>query len=705
VEKIKRAYIVAGVCCSTEEAVLRKRLDGSIGREAYTFNLVTSELSVQGDVDEARVMHQVRDAGFTARPVGSPAPHESFLERHRQGVITGTSALLLLAGVALQEFGAMPLLAHGVLLASILIGGWSIFDKALKALRARVLDMNFLMTIAVVGAVLIGKWEEAAAVIVLFSFSLMLESYSATRTRRAVRSLMDLSPEMADVIHEGKEVAIPAKQVRPGELLIIRPGQRIPLDGIVEAGMSGVVETMITGEPAPVEKVPGAHVYAGSINDRGSLTVRVTCAFEETTLARIVSLIEEAQQKRAPIQSFVDRFAAIYTPTVLAIALIVALVPPLVLGQSLIDWLYRALVMLVIACPCALVISTPVTIVSALTTAARRGMLIKGGKHLETLSSVRSIAFDKTGTLTEGKPKVTDVVPLNSLSRESLLEIIAAMEHRSEHHLASAVLVEAAAAGVDYKRQILEEFNAIPGKGIKATIRGVTYYLGNQRLCEDRKFWNGDVQRRFDQFAREGKSAIVLGKEGEALCIVAVRDTAREQSRDTISELKKLGVSHMVMLSGDHAIAVEQMANEVGLEHRSSAMLPEEKMRRVREMKERYGSVAMVGDGINDAPALAAASVGIAMGSNGTDAALETADVVLMRDDLSMLPLLMRLSRKTMAVARQNIAFALALKLVFLGLSVAGVATLWMAVLADDGAALLVILNGLRLLSFNSDVQ
>ncbi len=698
-EKDRRTFVVSGVCCSTEEGVLRKCLDGSIGAGAYSFSLATSELSVRGDVDEERVVSRVKDAGFDARSMDHPAPQEAFWERHRQGVIAGISALLLLAGLVLDGWENMLAVSRGILLASILVGGWDIFGKALKALRARVLDMNVLMTVAVAGAVIIGKWSEGAAVIVLFSLSVMLESYSATRTRRAVRSLMDLSPEMADVIRDGAETAVPAKTVQPGALLMIRPGQRIPLDGMVETGMSGVVETMITGESTPVEKIPGSQVYAGSINDRGALTVRVTRAFEDTTLARIVHLIEEAQHQRAPVQSFLDRFAGLYTAAVLVIALGIAVVPPLLLGQPFIDWLYRALVMLVIACPCALVISTPVTMVSALTTAARRGMLIKGGKHLETLSKVRSIAFDKTGTLTEGKPNVTDVIPLNSHPRDELLEIIAAIEHRSEHHLASAVLREAARAGVDCQHQVLEEFTAIPGKGVMAKIGGATYYLGNQRLCEDRRFCNADVRHRLEELAREGKTTIVLGKEQEALCIVAVRDTARHQSRGTVLQLRELGVSHMVMLSGDHATAVGQLAGEIGIEHQSAEMLPDEKMKAIRELRERYGSVAMVGDGINDAPALAAASVGIAMGTNGSDAALETADVVLMRDDLSMLPVLLRLSRKTMTVVRENIAFAMAVKLLFLALSVAGVATLWMAVLADDGAALIVILNGLRLLS------
>jgi Zn2+/Cd2+-exporting ATPase len=700
VDRKRNTYVVSGVCCSTEEVVLRKCLDSSIGGDAYTFNLATSELSVRSEVEAERVTRQVRDAGFVAHPVGVGEPQERFWEHHRPGVIAGLGALLLAAGVAMQEFGVMTLFAHAVLLTSILLGGWNIFGKALKALRVRVLDMNVLMTLAVVGAVLIGKWEEGAAVIVLFSVSLMLESYSATRTRRAVRSLMDLSPDMADVLRDGKELTVPARSVRPGERLMIRPGQRVPLDGIVESGSSDVNEAAITGESTPVEKLPGAQVYAGSINDRGALTVRVTRAFEETTLARIVSLIEEAQQQRAPVQNFVDRFAAVYTPAVLVIALGVGLVTPLVLGQPFLDWLYRALVMLVIACPCALVISTPVTIASALAAAARHGMLIKGGRHIETLSRVRCLAFDKTGTLTEGRPAVTDVIPLNSVPREKLLEIVAAIEHHSEHHLASAVLQEAVRAGVDYSRQVVETFKAIPGKGVMATIGGVAYYLGNQKLCEDWHFCNDDVRQRLAQLAREGKTAIVLGKEHAALCLVAFRESARHQSRKTVSALKDLGMSHIVMLSGDHLTAVEQVAGEVGIEHQSAQMLPEEKMHAVLELRSRYGAVAMVGDGINDAPALAAASVGIAMGGIGTDTALETADVVLMRDDLSTLPKLFRLSGKAMSIVRQNILVALALKVLFLGLSVAGVATLWMAVLADDGAALLVILNGLRLLSF-----
>jgi Cd2+/Zn2+-exporting ATPase len=414
----------------------------------------------------------------------------------------------------------------------------------------------------------------------------------------------------------------------------------------------------------------------------------------------VVHLIEEAHHQRAPAQTFIDRFARIYTPAVFGLALCVAVIPPLFLAVSWGAWLYRALVLLVIACPCALVISTPVTFVSAMTTAARRGILVKGGKNLQDLSRVRAVAFDKTGTLTEGQPRVTDLVVLNSMDRNELLRIVAALEYRSEHHLATAVLAEAGRCGVDPTLLRLDDFEALPGLGLRSRIDGKFWYLGNERLGEEHGFLTPGVRELTARFQQEGKTTMILGCDREPLAVLAVRDVARRQSRDAILRLKANGIGHIRLLSGDHEALASSFAEGLGMDSVQGRLLPEGKMQALQAMKRAYGAVAMVGDGINDAPALAAATVGIAMGGAGSDAAMETADVVLMADDLSRLPFLIALSRKTMRIVRQNIAFALGMKLLFLVLSLAGVSTLWMALLADDGAALAVILNGLRTLVF-----
>jgi Cd2+/Zn2+-exporting ATPase len=693
-------YLVGGICCSTEEAVLRKRLDADIG--VYRFNPVTSELAVPADVPRDRVVAAVRRAGFDARGRQEPGVEDSFWKRHSAAFFTVTAAVLTLAGALLEYTGTFPAVARGVLMGAVILGGWKIALKAGRALLTRALDMNVLMTVAVVGALAIGRWIEGAAVIVLFAVALMLENYATSRTRRAVRSLLALSPQTSCVIRGGREVEAPAADVVPGEILVIRPGERIPLDGIVVDGVSTVNEATITGESSPVPKDAGSTAFAGSLNERGVLRIRVTKRYQDTTLARMVHLIEEAQHQRAPVQNFIDRFAAVYTPAILGIAVAVACLPTLLFQQPFLEWLYRALVLLVIACPCALVISTPVTLVSALTNAARLGILIKGGKHLEMLSSVRTVAFDKTGTLTEGKPSVTDVILLNSLPRERVVQIAAAMEQQSEHHLASAVLGEAARGGIDYSGIAIQDFEAVPGLGVRATIAGETYYLGNHTFCEAHGFCSPQVEEALERLSLQGKTAVILGREREALSVLALRDATRMRSREAIERLREAGVGNIVMLSGDHEVTAGRIAGELGIGQMRAGLLPEQKVAAVERLKAQRGSVAMVGDGINDAPALAASSVGIAMGVAGSDAALETADVVLMSDDLSRLPHLFALSRETMRIVRQNIAVALSLKAVFLVLSIAGVSTLWMALLADDGAALAVILNGLRVLSFRA---
>jgi len=695
-----KTYILSGICCAAEEAVVRKKLDARIGAEQYRLNLITSELWLRADVEEKAVISELRDAGFGARGKQEVVVEEAFWQRHGAAAQTGLAALLAIVALILEHAQSGGLAFRILLLVAIGIGGWRVFLKALRSLRLMTLDMNVLMSLAVGGALFIDKWSEAAAVIVLFSLSLMLESYSSTRTRRAIQALISLSPEQASVIRNGKELLVSVSDVKVEETTLIRPGERIPLDGIVIEGTSSVNQSPITGESVPIVKDIGAVVYAGSMNERGSLRVSVTAVAEGTTLARITQLVQEAQHRRAPIQDFVDRFAQAYTPIVLGLAALVAVFPPLVLAEPFSEWIYRALVLLVIACPCALVISTPVTIVSAVTYAARRGMLIKGGKYIEVLSKVRAIAFDKTGTLTQGKPRVTDIVTLNSVSQDDIVRLVAGLEHHSEHHLATAVLAEARRREIAYENLVIENFETIPGMGVKACLGGDTYYLGNHKLCEASGYCSPLVEETLDSLSREGKTAMVLGREHEALGIIAMRDTVRDQSREALERLRRLGITELMMLSGDHEGSVQQLAGEIGVTRSKAELLPDQKVSVIGELKLRHGTVAMVGDGVNDAPALAASSVGIAMGVSGSDATLETADVILMSDDLSKLPELFGLSRKAMNIIMQNVGLALSLKLIFLLLGMFGVATLWMAVLADDGAALIVILNGLRALTY-----
>jgi len=698
----RKQFVVSGVCCATEEHVLRKRLDATIGSQRYTFSLLSSELRVDPDIPDAQVIRDLRGAGFQGRLKQEFHAPQSFLERHGQALWTAAAGLLTVIGMAAEWLGIPPLVSRAFLLAAILGGGWQVLVKAFAAVRARTLDMNVLMTLAVIGALLIDRWSEGAAVLVLFSVALMLESYSTSRTRRAIESLLAITPQQANILRGSSEHTIPAADIVPGDILRIRPGERIPIDGIIVEGESAVDQAAITGESIPVEKKRGETVYAGSLNGRGSLTVEASKNYEETTLAHIIHLVEEAEHKRAPVQSQVDRFAAVYTPAVLAVAVLVAVIPPLLFSLPFEEWLYRALVLLVIACPCALVISTPVTLVSALTNGARHGILIKGGKQVEALESVRAIAFDKTGTLTDGRMRVTDVIPLDHRSPDEILVLAAALESRSEHLLAAAMVEESARRGFAHDTVVVEAFASLPGRGVTATIDGVHYFLGNLELCREQQMYSPELHHRFEELTGDGKTAVILGASDGALGIIALRDQLRPQSREVLHTLRKQGMRHVVMLSGDNERVARAIAEDAGIEVWKAGLLPDQKVEAVLQLKKEYGGVAMVGDGINDAPALAAATVGIAMGGAGNDTALETADIVLMGDNLNRIPHLVGVSRLAMRIIRQNILIALGLKVLFLILSIGGFATLWMAILADDGASLVVIANGLRALGFRN---
>ncbi len=689
-------YVVNGVCCATEEMTLKKHLDRRIGADKYRFNRVTCELRVLENVDVQRVVDGVRDAGFEAKAPEQQLK-EPFIQQHGQTVTTIGAALLGSAG-ALLAGQTTPSIGKILLAAAILVGGWKVFRKAFLAVSHLVLDMNVLMSVAMIGALCIGRWVEGAAVIVLFSVSLVLENYSRARTRRGVARLMDFHPQDAVVIRGGRELTAPASSLLREDVILIRPGARIPVDGLIIDGVSTVSESLLTGESTPVERGPGMEVFAGCMNYEGALTVKVLREFEETRLAHILHLVEEARSHRAPLQNSIDRFAGIYTWIVLATAIAVAAVPPLFFMQPLQEWFYRALVLVVIACPCALVISTPVTLISALTAAARSGILIKGGAHIETLSQLRSIALDKTGTLTPGRPRVTDVVSFNGMKDEKLLEIMGAMERKSGHHIASGVLREAAEREIDIDNVRVDHFKSIPGQGIAAVIGGKEFFFGKM----------GDIGKetneltanmtRLRRLKQDGHTVMVLRCGEEEIGAIALRDVARDEDRGVVEELGAMGIEHMVVLSGDTKESVDRLRREIGMEHGVGELAPEQKAEAVRELQRRYGPTAMVGDGVNDAPALAAASVGIAVGAGGADLALETADIVLMGADLQSLPMLIRSSRRVLAIVKQNMALTVGLKLLFLVLSIAGWSTIWLALLADDGASFLAIMNGLRAL-------
>lgn len=690
-EQVSRIHIEQ-MDCPTEERLIRQQLTGMTGVGALQFNLLQRVLSVS-HMPERReaVIAAIRELGFSprllvddARP--EPTQHKPWWPLALAGVVALAAEVVHFAGGAAWLGAALALLA-------ILISGVETYRKGWVALRHRTLNINALMSIAVTGAVLIGQWPEAAMVMVLFAIAEHIEARSLGRARDAISGLLALAPEQASVQQEdGSWRGIAATEIAVGARVRVRPGERVALDGTVVGGRSTVNQAPITGESMPVEKQTGDSVFAGTINQNGTLEYRVTAAAGQTTLARIIHAVEQAQSEQAPTQRFVDRFAARYTPAVCLLALLMAVLPPLFWGGGWYDWIYRALVLLVVACPCALVISTPVTIVSALAAGARRGLLIKGGVHLEQGGQLNLIALDKTGTLTEGRPVQTDFQLLAGGNAERAQQLAASLAARSDHPVSRAL------ANANQQPLLeVDAFTALPGQGVSGLLNGERYYLGNARLAVGRGLMTSDIQDRLSQLEREGKSLVLLCSEQQVLGLFAVADTLKLGSRDAIRELHALGVESMI-LSGDNAPTVQAIATQVGIDTAHGNLLPDDKLALIRQASNAGRRVAMVGDGINDTPALAAADIGFAMAAAGSDTAIETADVALMDDDLRKLPAFIRLSRRTLRVLRQNIWLALGIKAVFVALTLAGSATMWMAVFADMGVSLLVVFNGLRLL-------
>lgn len=691
---------IAKMDCPTEETLIRNKLGTVAGVADLDFNLMQRTLSVRhANQVLPDVLVALQALGFEAQVVDTAevaSPSAAPVTTPTNWWPLGISLVTASAAEAVYwlhngNHWSVVVLA----LVAVFTGGLSTYKKGWIALKNRNLNMNALMSIAVTGAMLIGHWPEAAMVMVLFALAEAIEAKSLDRARNAIRGLLDLTPEQATVQQaDGTWREVGAKQITIGARVRVKPGERIALDGEVLEGRSAVNQAPITGESLPVEKSPGDSVFAGTINESGSFEYRVTALANNSTLARIIHAVEAAQGSRAPTQRFVDQFARWYTPVVFGVAIAVALLPPLFMGAAWLDWIYRALVLLVVACPCALVISTPVSIVSGLAAAARHGILIKGGVYLEEGRKLRWLALDKTGTITHGKPAQTDFVTWGNALASDSRSIAASLAARSDHPVSKAVAQAAQTDGVALLD--VAEFNALPGRGVQGQINGATYHLGNHRMLEELGQCTPELEQRIAALETAGKTVVMLVGAKAVHALFAVADTIKDSSRTAIAELHALGINTM-MLTGDNPHTAQAIAAQAGIDRAQGNLLPDDKLREVEQLA-RSGKVGMVGDGINDAPALARADIGFAMGAAGTDTAIETADVALMDDNLRKIPTFVRLSRATAQVLMQNIVLALGIKAVFLVLTFTGQATMWMAVFADMGASLLVVGNGLRLL-------
>lgn len=694
---------VPAMDCPDEEREIRAALSRLPGVESLTFRLFSRQVEVRHRGEVEPILDALRRIGMEGRPLDDAlgrAEIPSSDRTPRNTFLLSGAALLL--GVAMRILFPAEPLVRLPFLASILLGGAPVAVRGYREARNRSLGMNALMTISIGGAALLGEWTEAAVVVTLFALANTLEARSLDRARRATVDLFASSPERA-VIRlggpGGEERIVLAEEVRPGDTLVVRPGERVPVDAVILRGASDLNESVLTGESVPVEKKEGDALFAGTVNGRSPLLAEATRALADSTYARILRRVEEAQAQKAPVQTFMDRFAAAYTPAVLCAAVLVAAVPPLLGRGPALDWAYRALVVLVIACPCAIVLAAPVATLSALTRATREGILVKGARYLEALGKIRVVAFDKTGTLTRGKLSVTRVRAAAGWSEEEVLRLAGAVEAGSAHPVAEAIRREAARWGMATAARgtLARTFTSVEGQGVAAEVEGRMVFVGNRRMFEELGHGGGEL----DQLLESGGSAallVIVGTRDALAGAVEMEDELRPEAPEAVRALRELGVPHLVLLTGDHEEAARKAGRAAGIEFVEHGLLPDDKLARVRDLVSTRGATAMVGDGVNDAPALAVATVGVAIAAAGSPAAMETADVALMTGDLRRIPSAVVLGRRMVSVVQQNVTLALAIKAVFLAMAVAGYATLWMAVLADMGTTLLVIFNGMRLL-------
>ncbi|MBL1158347.1 heavy metal translocating P-type ATPase [Streptococcus suis] len=696
----EKTYRIEGLSCTNCAGKFEKNVKQLPGVTSATVNFGASKISVEGqttieELEEAGAFENliIRDDQENDEQVRSK---ESFIKRNIALIIS--LGFILVAVISQLSLGEDHLLTKALYILAIIIGGFDLFKEGFSDLIKLDFSMESLMTIAIIGAAFIGEWAEGSIVVILFAISEALERFSMDKARQSIRSLMDIAPKEALIRRNNVEQLVSVDKIDIDDIMIIKPGQKIAMDGLVINGHSSVNQAAITGESVPVEKQLDDEVFAGTLNEEGVLEVKVTKKVTDTTIAKIIHLVEEAQGERAPAQAFVDKFAKYYTPFIIILALLIVVVPPLFFGGDWNKWLYQGLSILVVGCPCSLVISTPVSIVSAIGNAAKNGVLVKGGVYLEEIGHLRAIAFDKTGTLTKGKPVVTDFIATSSETDINYLSIISSLESLSQHPLASAILNEADKTNVDYKSIQIEDFQSITGKGLTGIHQNIRYYIGSPKLFSASVIEETAVKVQYRQFQEQGKTAMYFGTDEQILGVIAVADEVRDSSAAVISELHKLSIEHTIMLTGDNTKTAESIGKQLGVTEIKGDLMPQEKLDSIKALRTTYNKVAMVGDGINDAPALAASTVGIAMGGAGTDTALETADVALMGDDLQKLPFIVRLSRQTLKVIKQNITFSLGIKLLALLLVIPGWLTLWIAIVADMGATLLVTLNGLRLM-------
>ncbi|MGX9135165.1 heavy metal translocating P-type ATPase [Rummeliibacillus sp. JY-2-4R] len=705
----KQTYRVEGFSCANCAGKFERNVKELPNVEDAKVNFGASKISVVGratvkELEKAGAFENLKvtvEQPFHATPKVIEKSKEKKVPFYiKHSTLLYASLLIVLGYISHFVNGEQNWITILLFLVSIVIGGFSLFKVGLQNLTRFDFDMKTLMTVAVIGAAIIGQWSEAAVVVILFAISEALERFSMEKARKSIRSLMNIAPREAIVLRNGHELTVPVEQIKIGDIMIVKPGQKIAMDGVVVKGNSSVNQAAITGESVPVMKTIEDEVFAGTLNEAGVLEVKVTKYVEDTTISKIIHLVEEAQGERAPSQAFIDKFAKYYTPIIMMIALFVVIIPPLFFGANFSTWLYQGLSILVVGCPCALVISTPITIVSAIGNAAKKGVLIKGGNYLEEMRALKAIAFDKTGTLTKGVPVVTDFEVFEpNVNENEVIALIAALENRSQHPLASAILQKVEGLHISYKSINVENFSSITGKGVKGLINQLEYLIGSPKLFEELHVdMSEHILTHMRKLQSECKTVMFFGTKEKIIAVLAIADIVRESSEEVISKLHEMGVKKTVMLTGDNIGTARAIGQKVGISEIRAELMPEEKLNIIKDLRKEFGKVAMIGDGVNDAPALAASNVGIAMGGAGTDTALETADVALMADDLRKLPFTIKLSRSALNTIKANITFAILIKLAALILVIPGWLTLWIAIMSDMGATLIVALNGLRMM-------